>query len=153
MVGISTTPDQIGLVGCWTVVAVRRERLSVANARKDSNAQAEVEIALYVTSRRLEDESVEVLAKAIRRHWGAIENGSHHRRDVTMGEDASRIHHPGAAQAMATFRNLALGLYELNVPRHDLEKDTLSGVGEAKLGFASWRRRLKNGAAIRLVCG
>jgi predicted transposase YbfD/YdcC len=134
------------------VVAVRRERRAVGKARQDPNAAAEVEIALYVTSRRLEDGPLEALAQAIRRHWGAIENGSHHRRDVTLGEDASRIRHRAAAQAMAAIRNLALGLYELNVARHDLEKETLSGVGEAKLGFASWRRRLKNGDAIRLIC-
>lgn len=94
---------------------------------------------------------MEALAKAIRRHWGAIENGSHHRRDVTLGEDASRIRHRGAAQALATMRNLALGLYELNVARHDLDETTLRGVGEAKIGFAAWRRRLKNGEAIGLI--
>ncbi len=39
-----------------------------------------------------------------RGHWG-IENGLHYRRDVTMGEEASRIRKGGAPQVMAAVRN------------------------------------------------
>ena len=38
-----------------------------------------------------------------RGHWG-IENGLHYRRDVTMGEDASRIRKGTAPQVMAALR-------------------------------------------------
>ena len=49
----------------------------------------------------------------IRGHWSAIENGTHYRRDVTLGEDACRTaNRPGAA-VLASLRNLANGLYEL----------------------------------------
>jgi hypothetical protein len=141
-VALSTTPDQIGLVGAWTIIGVRREVVDVVAARKDPKLQPSMEEARYISSCRLEEVTEEKLARAIQRHWGAIENGSHHRRDVTFHEDASRIHHTGAAQVMATLRNLALGLYELNVPRHELKATDLDGVGEAKQGFASWRRKL-----------
>lgn len=50
---------------------------------------------------------------AIRGHWDASENGTHYRRDVTFGEDACGVSQRGAAQVLATLRNLALGLYEL----------------------------------------
>lgn len=44
-----------------------------------------------------------------RGHW-SIENGLHYRRDVTFHEDACRIKSHRAAQALAVFNNLALGL-------------------------------------------
>jgi predicted transposase YbfD/YdcC len=47
------------------------------------------------------------VAHAIRAHWG-IENRAHHVRDVTLGEDASRIRNrPGV---MARLRSLALNI-------------------------------------------
>ena len=43
-----------------------------------------------------------------RGHWG-IENRSHYVRDVSMGEDASRIRSGAAPQIMAAIRNAAIG--------------------------------------------
>jgi predicted transposase YbfD/YdcC len=43
-----------------------------------------------------------------RGHWG-IENRSHYVRDVSMGEDASRIRTGSAPQIMAALRNAAIG--------------------------------------------
>ena len=57
------------------------------------------------------------LIQAIRDHWRAIENGTHYRRDVSFGEDASGVSKRGAAQVMAALRNLALGAYELALGR------------------------------------
>lgn len=51
------------------------------------------------------------LATAIRRHWG-VENSSHHIRDVTFGEDACTVHTGTTPRAMATRRNLAIGVLE-----------------------------------------
>jgi predicted transposase YbfD/YdcC len=53
------------------------------------------------------------LLQAIRDHWSAIENGAHHRRDVSFGEDGCGVSQRGAAQVLACLRNLALGVYEL----------------------------------------
>jgi predicted transposase YbfD/YdcC len=44
------------------------------------------------------------LLQLTRHHW-AIENGLHYRRDVTLGEDASRIRKGTAPQVMAALRN------------------------------------------------
>jgi predicted transposase YbfD/YdcC len=44
-----------------------------------------------------------------RQHW-SIENGLHYRRDVTFGEDACRMKSPRAAQCLAVFNNLVIGL-------------------------------------------
>jgi predicted transposase YbfD/YdcC len=52
-----------------------------------------------------------VLGQAIRAHWG-IENRAHYVRDVTLGEDASRIRtRPGM---MARIRSLALNVLRAN---------------------------------------
>jgi|GEM_PF-539667 len=50
---------------------------------------------------------------AIRGHWSAIENGTHDRRDVSLGEDTNRTAGRKAAAALASLRNLANGIYEL----------------------------------------
>lgn len=47
-----------------------------------------------------------------RSHW-SIENQSHYVRDVTFGEDLSRIRKGTGAQIMATFRNLAIAMLRL----------------------------------------
>jgi hypothetical protein len=47
-----------------------------------------------------------------RDHWG-IENRLHWVRDVTMGEDASRIRSGAAPQVMAGLRNAAISLLRL----------------------------------------
>jgi hypothetical protein len=49
------------------------------------------------------------IAHRIRRHWG-IENKIHHVRDTTFAEDASRVRTGTAPRAMATLRNLAIGI-------------------------------------------
>jgi len=55
--------------------------------------------------------SAKVLGCAIRAHWG-IENRAHYVRDVTLGEDASRIRtRPGV---MARIRSVALNILRAN---------------------------------------
>ncbi len=50
-------------------------------------------------------------ARAVRGHWG-IENRAHYVRDVTMGEDASRIRQQPAI--MACLRSLAFNILRAN---------------------------------------
>jgi len=44
-----------------------------------------------------------------RDHWG-IENGLHHRRDTTYGEDASRVRTGGAPRLLAAMNNLVISV-------------------------------------------
>ena len=55
-------------------------------------------------------ESAEALAHRIRGYWG-VENKVHHVRDVTQGEDGSRIRMHQLPQIFAVARNFALNLY------------------------------------------
>jgi Transposase DDE domain len=47
-----------------------------------------------------------------RGHW-SIENRSHYVRDVTFGEDASRIRKGAGPEIMAAFRNAAIGFLRI----------------------------------------
>jgi predicted transposase YbfD/YdcC len=64
-------------------------------------------IRYYISSL---DESVEALARRIRHYW-QVENKVHYVRDVTQGEDASRIRVQPLPNNFASARNLALNLY------------------------------------------
>lgn len=50
----------------------------------------------------------EELLRWSRGHW-TIENRSHYVRDVSLGEDASRIRKGSGPEVMAALRNLAIG--------------------------------------------
>lgn len=106
---VTVSPEEIGLCGCWQVLAVRRERVQLGRQAGPPSD----EIGYYATSLAAEQLSDTELIQAIRDHWSAIENGAHYRRDVSFGEDASGVSQRGAAQVLAALRNLALGAYEL----------------------------------------
>ncbi len=67
------------------------------------------EVVYAVTSLGWDDITAAGLATIIRGHW-AIENRVHHVRDTTYAEDASQVRTGTAPQAMATLRNIAIGL-------------------------------------------
>ena len=134
---VAVTPEEIGLCGCWQVIAVRRERASFDPRAKPPSD----EIGYYATSVAYQAMSDDELHAVIRGHWSAIENGVHHRRDVSFGEDACRVAHRSSAHALATLRNLAIGLYELQV---------FHGRADAP-SCASWRRRMTVAGALRLL--
>ena len=68
-----------------------------------------VEVVYGITSLAPDRADAERLLGLARGHWG-IENGLHHRRDVTLGEDASRTRKGVAPQVMAGLRNSILHL-------------------------------------------
>jgi hypothetical protein len=83
------------------VYQIRRERWEKGNHA--------VEVAYRITSLRPDQADAKRLLELDRGHWG-IENGLHHVRDVTLGEDACRVRSANAPQVMAAARNIALGL-------------------------------------------
>uniref|UniRef100_A0AAU1ICP5 Transposase n=1 Tax=Streptomyces sp. NBC_00180 TaxID=2903632 RepID=A0AAU1ICP5_9ACTN len=61
-----------------------------------------------MTSLPPEQASPTQLAELVQNHWSV--EALHHGRDVTFGQDASRIRTGSAPRAMATLHNLAIGL-------------------------------------------
>jgi predicted transposase YbfD/YdcC len=66
-----------------------------------------VEVVYGITSLSPKRADAERLLELTREHWG-IENGLHYRRDVTLGEDQSRIRKGTAPQVMAALRNAVI---------------------------------------------
>ena len=79
--------------------------------RREGKETREVEYA--ITSAGPEWADALVLLGWWRGHWG-IENRVHWVRDVTMGEDASRIRTESAPEVMAGLRNAAISLLRLS---------------------------------------
>jgi hypothetical protein len=67
------------------------------------------EVHYKITSLPPERAGPAELLRLSRAHW-AIENRLHYLRDVTLGEDGSRIRSGAAPQAMAAMRNLVLAV-------------------------------------------
>lgn len=109
MARVAVTPEEIGLCGCWQVIAVERE---VVNLTKPDEPAAR-ELGCYTSSLTVDQSDDQAILDAIRGHWSAIENGTHYRRDVSLGEDACRTTERQGAAVLASLRNLAIGIYEL----------------------------------------
>jgi hypothetical protein len=74
----------------------------------EQNGTVSSETRYFITSapRKLADASE--LLRWARGHW-SIENRSHYVRDVTFGEDASRIRKGSGPEVMAAIRNATIG--------------------------------------------
>jgi predicted transposase YbfD/YdcC len=92
-------------------IAFPHARLAIrVHRRRKQTGKRETRESVYaVTSLDAHQTGPADLAAAIRGHWG-VENSSHHIRDVTFAEDASTVHAGTAPRAMATLRNLAIGV-------------------------------------------
>ena len=96
-----------------------------------------------------QETSDQALLDAVRGHWSAIENGVHHTRDVSFGEDRSRIAHPTAARVMATLRTLVIGSSNLEQKRSDATAATATAATAASL--PAWPRQLTASKAMRFI--
>jgi len=131
---VAVTPEEIGLCGCWQVIAVERYSQN-QNQPKES---ASLEIGCYATSLALQEHDDAAMLAIIRGHWSAIENGTHYRRDVTLGEDANRTANRQGAAVLASLRNLANGLYELQKDQKRTTVDTLSSWCQQQTFTTVW---------------
>ncbi|MFF0142395.1 ISAs1 family transposase [Streptomyces sp. NPDC005227] len=84
----------------------------VRRRRTVRTGKVSIERVYAITSLTAHQANAADLAKRVRGHW-AIENREHHVRDVTFGEDASRVRTGSAPRAMASLRNLAIGALRL----------------------------------------
>jgi predicted transposase YbfD/YdcC len=74
----------------------------------DENGERTEATRYFITSVPRNVAGAAELLRWARGHW-SIENGSHYVRDVTLGEDASRIRKGSGPEVMAAFRNAAIG--------------------------------------------
>ena len=100
------------------------------------NGVTTVEVEYAMTSLKSEDAGAPRLAQLVREHWG-IENGLHYVRDVTLGEDASRVRRGSAPQVLAAVRNAVIHL--------------LAGLGAASHAAAIRRLNARPEEALALL--
>lgn len=90
-----------------------RQAVKITRWRRDRATGAVTRESAYaVTSLTVHQATAGELAWWVRRHWGV--EALHWVRDVTFGEDASRVHTGSGPRAMATLRNLAIGMLRLS---------------------------------------
>lgn len=94
------------------------------------------EIVYGITSLSREQAGASRLLALVRRHW-AVENGLHHLRDLTFGEDACRVRSQSAPEVLAGIRNAALHI--------------LKRVNPKNIAGAMWHLAAKPFKAIRLI--
>jgi predicted transposase YbfD/YdcC len=92
--------------------AVQAVQIVRTRQRKGSSNRATRETMYAVTSLSAGQAGPAELASYVQCHW-TIENRLHWVRDVTMGEDASRVRTGGGPRMMASLRNLAVSLLRL----------------------------------------
>lgn len=93
------------LAPCWPFVAqVAQLTRTVTKAGKTTT-----EVVYLITTLSASKASPERLLDLNRGHW-SIENRSHYVRDVSFGEDRSRLRTGNAPQILAALRNLAITL-------------------------------------------
>ena len=122
------------MCGCWQVIAVER----YSQKHHEPKESASLEIGCYATSLALEQRDDAQVLAAIRGHWSAIENGTHYRRDVTLGEDACRTASRNGAAVLASLRNLANGIYELHKQQQRTTVDSLKSWCQQQTFTTVW---------------
>ena len=131
---MAVSPEEIRLCGCWQVIAVQHESLALGQP----DAPPTVEVGYCASSLSLSPQDDAAVLAAIRGHWSAIENGTHHRRDMTLGQAANRTaDHTGAA-VQASRRHLANGIYELEWERERTPVDTLRSWCQQQTFSSAW---------------
>lgn len=128
------SPEEIGLCGCWQVIAVER----YSQDQNKSKESASLEIGCYATSLSIKEHDDPTMLALIRGHWSAIENGTHYRRDVTFHEDANRTADRNGAPVLASLRNLANGIYELQKERKATRADSLNSWCQQQTFTTVW---------------
>ena len=76
---------------------------------RTEKGQTSVEVVYGISSLSIKEADAERLLGLTRGH-GGIENALHYRRDVTLGEDQSRVRRGAAPQVMAALRNTVIHL-------------------------------------------
>lgn len=104
---------------------IRVERHVLTRSAKTGLWDHATHIAYYLSNTPI---SAARAAAAVRAHW-TIENTSHHSRDVTMGEDASRIRfNPGVFARLRSFAYNILKANQTGTLAQDRYRAALGGI-------------------------
>lgn len=122
-----------GFPSARQMIMVIRERSTLAG-----KAIGDADVAFAITSLSRHEAKPRDLARMLRGHW-CIENNLHHVRDVTYGEDSSRVRTGSGPRVMASLRNIAIAIHRLN--------------GETNMRHATRSCCQNNRRGFALLCG
>ena len=106
---------------------IRVERDVYTRNAKTGLLRHSAETAFYISSTPV---TATCAAEAIRAHW-KVENTSHYSRDVTLGEDRSRIRtNPGVFARLRSFAFNILKANRTNTLSQDRYRAGLAGIGK-----------------------
>jgi hypothetical protein len=97
-----TDPWASGFAGAAQLLRIER------HVWQGNAVQPRIEVVFGLSSLTAADGPPARLLALAREHWGAIENGHHHRRDRTYREDNSPVRDPNATPCYAALRALAI---------------------------------------------
>ena len=108
------TPEESGYAGTRTLAVVESERQVTKKNTSGTDTR-------YYNSSLGQDEiTAEKMGERIRGHWASVENGTHWRRDVLLGEDGTRSRNAMLLGNLALMRNVLLALHEQHYPGRNL---------------------------------
>ena len=102
---------QLGWTSVQQVFRLTRQRTS--RDRATGREKTTVEVSYGITDLTRTQANAYDLLDHTRNHWG-IENRLHWVRDVTFGEDASRVRGPNAPQIFSAVRNAVINALRLD---------------------------------------
>jgi len=91
--------------------------------RELKNGRQEVETVWLITSLPADKADARRLLELARQYW-SIENGTHHRLDVSSGEDRCRVRHPIASTVLGILRRAVQGEYRAWARRQRKARDS-----------------------------
>lgn len=111
----------------YVTAVIRVERDVYTRNAKTGLLRHSAEIAFYVSNTPV---TAVRAAEAVRAHW-KIENTSHYSRDVTLGEDRSRIRtNPGVFARLRSFAFNILKANRTDTLSQDRYRAGLAGIGK-----------------------
>jgi predicted transposase YbfD/YdcC len=87
-----------------TIVKIKSIRTEKKSGRTST------EDRYYLSSQDPGERTPEDWINLSRSHWAGVENRNHWRRDASLGEDRTRLHHPVALINLALLRSVTLRL-------------------------------------------
>ena len=105
----------------------------VERIRELKSGRQEAETVWIITSLSPEKADAARLLELARQYW-SIENGTHHRLDVSSGEDRCRVRHPTAATVLGIPRRAVQGEYRAWAGRQHRARDSTCPAFQEKMG-------------------
>jgi len=93
-----------GFPSSRTIVKIKSTRCEKKSGRQS------IEDRYYLSSQDQSERTPEAWINLSRSHWAGVENRNHWRRDASLGEDRTRLHHPVALSNLALLRSVTLRL-------------------------------------------